>query len=332
MLYSLLRSGLFLLEPERAHALALQTLSYVPQACFRQPRTQHMRTVMGLSFPNPLGLAAGFDKSGLYVDALSKLGFGFIEVGTVTPLPQQGNPKPRLFRLPKAKALINRLGFNNPGVAVLVENLQRSHYKGIIGVNIGKGKDTTLAHATEDYLYCLDQVYPYASYVTINISSPNTPDLRQLQQKEFFSHLVQTLKQAQLRLADQHARYVPLVIKISPDETDDTLKEMADIMVTHHIDGMIATNTTCARIGVQDCEYGQEKGGLSGQPLLQRATGCLRLLKEIVGNEVALIGVGGIDSPDAAQQKLAAGAELIQLYTGLIYQGPHLVTRLAYIL
>ena len=329
MLYSLLRPCLFMLEPERAHALALQVLSYLPRACFRVPLQQHAREVMGLSFPNPLGLAAGFDKSGQYVDALAKLGFGFIEVGTVTPLPQLGNPKPRLFRLPQANALINRLGFNNPGVAVLVENLQRMRYRGIIGVNIGKGKDTVLDHATEDYLYCLERVYPYASYITNNISSPNTPDLRQLQQKEYFVHLVQTLRDAQLRMADQYARYVPLVIKISPDETDETLKDMADVMVTHHIDGIIATNTTCSRIGVQDCTHGQETGGLSGQPLLQRSTTRLRLLKEIVGNDLALIGVGGIDSPETAQQKLEAGAALLQLYTGFIYQGPDLVTRLA---
>ena len=283
---------------------------------------------MGLQFPNRIGLAAGFDKSGRYVDALAKLGFGFIEVGTVTPLPQMGNPKPRLFRLAPEHALINRLGFNNPGVAILVENLQSMQYQGILGVNIGKGKETALTHAVEDYVYCMERVYPFASYITINISSPNTPDLRLLQQKEYFLHLVQTLRQTQLRLADLHGRYVPLVIKISPDETDETLKKMAEIIRNQGIDGIIATNTTCARIDVQHCVHGNEQGGLSGRPLLQRSTACLALLKEIVGDEVTLIGVGGIDTVAAAQQKIAAGAALLQVYTGLVYQGPGFVKRL----
>lgn len=328
MVYSLLRAGLFLLEPERAHAWALKTLAYLPSHCFR-PLAQQPRQIMGLAFPNCIGLAAGFDKSGQYVDALAKLGFGFIEVGTVTPLPQIGNPKPRLFRLPSAHALINRLGFNNPGVAILVENLQRKQFQGIVGVNIGKGKETALNHAADDYVYCMERVYPLASYITINISSPNTPDLRLLQQKEYFLNLMQTLRQTQLRLADLHARYVPLVIKISPDETDETLKTMAEIIRLQGIDGIIATNTTCARTDVQHCLHGKEMGGLSGRPLLPRSTACLVVLKEIVSEEVTLIGVGGIDTVEAAQQKVAAGAALLQVYTGLIYQGPNLVARLA---
>ena len=328
MIYSLLKPCLFLLEPECAHALALKTLNYIPTRCF-QSVPHHPRQIMGLVFPNRVGLAAGFDKSGGYVDALAKLGFGFIEVGTVTPLPQAGNSKPRLFRLRAAHALINRLGFNNPGVTALVDNLQRMHYQGIIGVNIGKGRETALVNAVEDYLYCLEKVYPYATYITINISSPNTPDLRQLQQKEYFLQLIQRLRQVQLKLADQHGRYVPLVIKISPDESDETLKSMADIIRTQGIDGIIATNTTCDRTDVQHCVHAQEQGGLSGRPVLERSTACLALLKEIVGDEVALIGVGGIDTLEAAQQKLTAGADLLQLYTGLIYQGPGLVARLA---
>jgi len=239
-----------------------------------------------------------------------------------------GNPKPRLFRLAPEHALINRLGFNNPGVAILVENLQSMQYQGILGVNIGKGKETALTHAVEDYVYCMERVYPFASYITINISSPNTPDLRLLQQKEYFLHLVQTLRQTQLRLADLHGRYVPLVIKISPDETDETLKKMAEIIRNQGIDGIIATNTTCARTDVQHCVHGNEQGGLSGRPLSQRSTACLVLLKEIVGDEVTLIGVGGIDTVAAAQQKIAAGAALLQVYTGLVYQGPGLVKRL----
>ncbi len=329
MLYSLLKPCLFLLDPERAHSVALTALTYLPTVCFQQPQ-QRPRHVMGLQFPNAFGLAAGLDKSGQYVDALAKLGFGFIEVGTVTPRPQLGNPKPRLFRLPQAHALINRMGFNNPGVGVLVENLKRAQYQGIIGVNIGKGKDTALAGAEEDYLYCLDRVYPYASYVTLNISSPNTPDLRQLQQKEYFLSLIQTLRTAQLRLADHYGRYVPLVVKISPDETDDTLKSMADMIRVTKIDGIIATNTTCSREGIQHEMHAQEGGGLSGLPLLSRSTACLALLRDIVGDEVALIGVGGVATPDAVRQKIAAGADLLQVYTGLIYQGPNLIAQLSH--
>lgn len=329
MVYSLLRTGLFLLEPERAHAWALKALEYVPHYCFKTLQQLPTRQMMGLAFPNRIGLAAGFDRSGQHVDALAKLGFGFIEIGTVTPLPQIGNPKPRLFRLPSAQALINRMGFSNPGVAIMVENLQRKQFQGIVGVNIGKGKETALSHAATDYVYCMERVYPYASYITINISSPNTPDLRLLQQKSYFQDLMQTVRQAQLRLADQHARYVPLVIKISPDETNDTLKTMAEIMLMHKIDGLIATNTTCARTEVEHCTHGQEAGGLSGRPLLQRSTACLALLKEIVGDEMTLIGVGGLDSVAAAEQKIAAGADLLQVYTGLIYQGPSLLARMA---
>jgi dihydroorotate dehydrogenase len=327
MLYSCLKPWLFLLDPERAHVLALKTLRYLPQLCFPQ-LPEAPRQIMGLTFANRIGLAAGFDKSGEYIDALAKLGFGFIEVGTVTPLPQMGNPKPRLFRLPTAHALINRMGFNNPGVAVLVKNLQQMRYQGILGVNIGKGRDTALARAKEDYLYCLEQVFPFAAYITINISSPNTPDLRQLQQTDYFEDLITTLRQAQLRLSDRHARYVPLVIKISPDESDETLKSMADIIVRQHIDGIIATNTSCSRSEVQQYPAAEEVGGLSGRPLLQRSTACLKVLKDIVGDAVTLIGVGGIDSVAAAQQKLAAGADLLQIYTGLIYQGPSLITQL----
>lgn len=331
MLYSLLKPCLFLLEPERAHALALKALDYLPNVCFKKSN-QPTQKIMGLEFPNRIGLAAGFDKSGQYIDALAKLGFGFIEVGTVTPQPQIGNPKPRLFRLTQAQALINRMGFNNPGVDALVNNIQHRQFSGILGINIGKGKDTPLTKAVEDYLYCLEHVYPQASYIAINISSPNTPDLRQLQQKEYLLELTQTLRQAQLRLADHHARYVPLVIKISPDETDENLKNMAEIIRKHGIDGIIATNTTCARTNVQNDIYGQESGGLSGRPLQQRSTDCLRLLKEIVGNDLTLIGVGGIDSEAMARQKYAAGASLLQVYTGLIYEGPGLVANLTNVL
>lgn len=328
MLYSLCKPLLFLLDPEDAHALALKTLTYLPRACFKSV-LPHPTTVMGLVFPNQIGLAAGLDKSGQYIDALAKLGFGFIEVGTVTPQAQIGNPKPRLFRIPEAHALINRMGFNNPGVMALVKNLQRMQYQGILGVNIGKGKHTELTRAADDYVYCLERVYAHASYVTINISSPNTPDLRQLQQTEYFSDLIQILRQTQLRLADLHRRYVPLVIKISPDETDELLKFMADKIHKQKIDGIIATNTSCARSEVQASRYALEPGGLSGRPIKQRATACLQLLKEVVGDEVALIGVGGIDSKETLQERIASGADLCQVYTGLIYQGPDLIADLS---
>lgn len=327
MLYSLLRTFLFLLEPERAHTWALKALDYLPDVCFKAPN-QSPQQIMGLNFPNRIGLAAGFDKSGQYIDALAKLGFGFIEVGTVTPKEQIGNPKQRLFRLPHAQALINRMGFNNPGVDALVTHIQNRQFKGVLGLNIGKGKDTPLNQAVEDYLYCLKRVYPHASYIAVNISSPNTPDLRQLQQKKYLSDLTLTLRQAQLNLTEEYKRYVPLLIKVSPDETDESLKTMAEILCKHGIDGIIATNTTCARTQVQSETHAQEAGGLSGRPLQQRSTDCLRLLKEIVGNDMTLIGVGGIDSEAIARQKLAAGADLLQVYTGLIYQGPGLIANL----
>ncbi|PJD92700.1 MAG: dihydroorotate dehydrogenase (quinone) [Legionella sp.] len=326
-MYSLLKYLLFSLDPERAHTAAMTLLQYVPASCFQKPTITPKR-VMGLDFPHQIGLAAGFDKSGQYLDVLSKLGFAFIEIGTVTPKPQLGNPKPRLFRLPEAHALINRLGFNNPGVDHAVKHIKCAQYSGILGVNIGKGKETPLNQAVEDYLYCLQRVYPYASYVTLNISSPNTPDLRQLQQTTYFLNLMRTLRTEQLRLADHYARYVPLVVKISPDESDETLKSMANVIQSQRLDGIIATNTTCMRDVVQHLPHGQEVGGLSGQPLLQRSTDCLAVLKQIVGDDVALIGVGGIESVVAAQQKVAAGADLLQVYTGLIYRGPGLVKLL----
>ena len=328
-MYSLVKPLLFALDPERAHAFSMAMLAYIPNCCFAAPAS-HPVSALGLNFAHRIGLAAGFDKSGSHLDVLSKLGFAFIEVGTVTPKPQLGNPKPRLFRLPEAQALINRMGFNNPGVDVLSENLNRSHYQGVLGINIGKGKDTSLAAAAEDYVYCLQRVYTRASYVAINISSPNTPDLRALQQPNYFSLLVRKLKEAQLRLADKHGQYVPLLIKISPDETDDTLKQMTDVMLQHAIDGAIVSNTTCSRDAVPTLPNRNEMGGLSGQPLLSRSTQCLALLKQAGGDQLTLMGVGGIDSLETAQQKLIAGATLLQVYTGLIYRGPGGVATLSH--
>ena len=326
-MYSFIRPILFCLEPEFAHNLSLSALQYLPTYLFKKT-TGRVEHAMGLEFSHPIGLGAGVDKNGEYLDGLAKLGFSFIEVGTVTPRPQKGNPKPRLFRLPKAQAIINRMGFNNQGVDALLVNINKSTYQGILGINIGKNADTPLNQAVEDYLCCLRKVYSRASYVTINISSPNTPDLRQLQQGTYFSDLINQLREEQLALADTYQRYVPLVIKLSPDETDESLKQMADIVVSHGIDGIIATNTTCSRLSVDSLPYGHELGGLSGKPLVERSTECLRVLKQVVGDNVTLIGVGGISDAASARKKISAGANLLQIYTGLIYEGPGLVSKL----
>lgn len=323
-MYSLIRSILFQLKPEQAHALTLSLLDYIPQSCFK-PVAEKPVHAMGLVFPHALGLAAGLDKNGDHLTGLGKLGFSFIEIGTVTPVAQVGNVQPRLFRLPQASALINRMGFNNKGVDYLVATVAQSSYQGILGINIGKNKDTPLDKAADDYLYGLRAVYPHAAYVTINISSPNTPDLRQLQQDVYLSQLLSQLVEEQKKLADHYQRHVPLVVKVSPDEEQDTLKQMTETILKLGIQGIIATNTTCSRVGVEGMTHAQEQGGLSGKPLRASSTDCLRLLKSYVGDDLTLIGVGGIDSVDSAQEKLDAGASLIQLYTGLIYQGPKLI-------
>ncbi len=328
-LYAMLRPLLFRLDPERAHSLALSILNYCPKSCFQFPYEEKNSVhTLGLKFNHPIGLAAGFDKNGDYLDALSKLGFSFIEVGTVTPKPQIGNPKPRLFRIPEVSALINRMGFNNQGVDALVSKLAAMPYEGILGINIGKNKDTPLASAIDDYEHCLQKVYAFASYVTINISSPNTPNLRELQGREYFSFLMTQLREEQLRLADLHHRYVPLVIKLSPDESDESLKRMAHTIAYLGIDGIIATNTTSEHRAVQDLHHGLETGGLSGRPLFERSTECLRILKQEVGSDVSLIGVGGIDDQVTCREKLAAGAQLVQVYTGFVYRGPGFVKTL----
>ena len=288
---------------------------------------------MGLTFPNPVGLAAGLDKDGAYIDGLAALGFGFIEIGTVTPRAQPGNPKPRMFRLPEAQALINRMGFNNGGVDAFVRNVQASRFyqkrQGILGLNIGKNADTPIERATDDYLYCLDKVYPYAAYVTVNISSPNTKNLRQLQQASELDALLSSLKQAQSRLADTHGRYVPLVLKIAPDLDDEQIDTIASALLRHHIDGVIATNTTITRDAVQGLAHANETGGLSGAPVRDLSTRVIRALHQVLQGEIPIIGVGGILSGTDASEKMAAGASLVQLYTGLIYRGPALVRECA---
>jgi dihydroorotate dehydrogenase len=285
-------------------------------------------TIMGLNFPNPVGLAAGMDKNGEYIDSLAALGFGFIEVGTVTPRPQPGNPLPRLFRLPKAQALINRMGFNNKGVDELVKNVKKTHFSGILGINIGKNFDTPLEKAADDYLICLHKVYAVADYVTVNISSPNTPGLRQLQQEDELARLLKTLKQAQQQLTKEHNKYVPLVVKIAPDLSEVELTSIANKLLEYNIDGVIATNTTLSRIGVEKFPHANEKGGLSGAPLLAPTTKIVQYLNVTLQNKIPIIAAGGVMSAANAVEKFTAGASLVQIYTGLIYKGPTLVKEI----
>ncbi|MCP5459660.1 MAG: quinone-dependent dihydroorotate dehydrogenase [Gammaproteobacteria bacterium] len=333
MVYPLLRSLLFRLEPETAHTLSLNALRLL---C-RGPVSQYLNAripplpcrVMGLDFPNPIGLAAGLDKNADYLDALGALGFGFIEVGTVTPRPQPGNPRPRLFRLPQAQGLINRLGFNNQGVRHVVERIRQSRYRGVLGVNIGKNRDTPLSNAVDDYLFCLREVYPHAHYITVNISSPNTPGLRDLQRGERLDALLAALQAERVELAKRQGRRVPLAVKIAPDLSAGELEELSSTLLRHGVDAVIATNTTATRLGVEGLPHADEEGGLSGRPLLKRSTEVVRQLRTLLDGRLPIIAVGGILGAADAQAKLAAGASLIQLYTGFIYRGPGLVREIA---
>lgn len=332
-LYGVARPVLFGLDPEDAHHLALRslqsarTLGY--SALFARRVTEQPRTFMGLRFPNPVGLAAGLDKNGEYIDALSELGFGFIEIGTVTPRPQAGNPRPRLFRLPREKALINRMGFNNSGLEAVLANITSSKYRGILGVNIGKNKDTPISDAADDYLRCLRGVYPHASYIVVNVSSPNTKNLRQLQDADALEALLSTLKGEHTRLSDRHGRHVPLALKIAPDIQKDQVDQIASVALRHRIDAVIATNTTIARTDLRGCKHAEEAGGLSGGPLFLSSNAVIRALKRSLDGAIPIIGVGGILSGQDARGKIDAGADLIQLYTGLIYRGPGLVAECA---
>ena len=330
MLYTFLRPLLFKLDPESAHCITFSAIEQARKfgllkstaiAC--QPRN-----VMGLDFPNPVGLAAGLDKNGEHLDALAALGFGFLEIGTVTPRPQPGNPAPRIFRVPEANAVINRLGFNNHGVDQLIENIKHSDYQGILGINIGKNFDTPLEQAVEDYRIGLQKVYRYASYVTVNISSPNTQNLRQLQATDALDHLLSELKSEQMKLAQIHGKYVPMVVKIAPDLELAQIESIAALLMKHQIDGVIATNTTISRTGIEHLPVAQENGGLSGAPLTQRATAIVYQLHHLLQGAIPIIGVGGIMSASDARDKMEAGANLIQLYTGLIYYGPDLVKEI----
>ena len=280
---------------------------------------------MGLDFPNPIGLAAGLDKNGEYINALATFGFGFIEIGTVTPRPQSGNLKPRLFRITQANAIINRLGFNNDGVDAVVQNIEKANYQGILGINIGKNYDTPMEKACDDYLECMRKVYCYASYIVINISSPNTPNLRVLQNSEELDHLLSTLKSEQIKLTNEYGKYTPLVVKIAPDLNSSQVISIATLLIKHKIDGVIATNSTLSRGEVENFSNSKESGGLSGSPLTKTATNIIRQLHAVLKGTVPIIGVGGIMCASDAQEKIDAGASLIQIYTGLIYQGPELV-------
>ncbi len=282
-------------------------------------------TCMGIEFPNPVGLAAGLDKNGAYIDALAALGFGFIEIGTITPRPQAGNPHPRLFRLPQAKAIINRMGFNNDGVDKLIENVKAAKFKGVLGINIGKNADTPVEKAVDDYLICLEKVYNYASYITVNISSPNTKNLRSLQSGDALTELLQTLKQRQLALAEEHQHYVPLVLKVAPDLEPSDIEFIAQQLLQFKIDGLIVTNTTLSREGVENLSHGDEAGGLSGAPVFEKSTACLAAFAKTLEGKIPLIGVGGILSGEQAVAKRNAGATLVQVYSGLVYTGPELV-------
>lgn len=329
MLYPLAKKLMFKLDPETSHDLALQSMNLAGQLGL--PRLLGAETlqdpveVMGLRFPNPVGLAAGLDKNAVAIDGLADMGFGFLEVGTVTPRPQPGNDKPRIFRLPEQTAIINRMGFNNAGVDTLLNNIDKSRYKGILGINIGKNKVTPNEKANEDYLFCLRKVYSRASYVTVNISSPNTPGLRTLQYGESLSSLLDALKSEQAKLSRLHDRYVPIALKIAPDMTEDEIVMVASALKSYEMDGVIATNTTLSREGVEGLPFGDEAGGLSGGPVRSRSTRTIQTLSSELAGALPIIGVGGITDGFDAVEKLNAGASLVQIYSGFIYRGPKLV-------
>ena len=329
MPYPLLRRALFTLEPERAHDVALASLDRAGPALLRRLYGRRVPNApvraLGLEFPNPIGLAAGLDKNADHIDALGALGFGFIEVGTVTPRPQDGNPRPRLFRLPGHEALINRLGFNNRGVDHLVQRLEGRRYRGIVGVNIGKNRDTPLEQALDDYRHGLERVHAVADYVTVNVSSPNTPGLRSLQSGDALTELLAGLDATRRSLDATAGRRVPLLVKIAPDLDNEEIDALATAATTHDIDGLIATNTTASRGRVAGARHAEEEGGLSGAPLLQPSTGVLARLATGIDEHTTLVGVGGVVDAAGATAKFLAGAQLIQIYTGLIYRGPGLI-------
>ena len=324
-MYPLIRKILFTLDPETAHAITLKSLTLLYRLGVTRffPKPAYSpRQVMGLQFPNPIGLAAGLDKNGDYIDVLATLGAGFIEIGTITPKPQIGNPKPRLFRLPQQQALINYMGFNNKGLQHAIHQLEKMKYRGILAISITKNSNTPLEHAVEDYRLCFQQVAKFASFIVADVSCPNTKDSHHLQQSDFLCKLLTTLKQEQKKIHETQQKYVPLVMKISPDLTQDELQTTADILLQHKIDGIIATNTTT--------HHDREKGGLSGRPLNERSTKIIAQLHALVQKHIPIIASGGVMDATSAQEKIAAGASLVQVYTGLIYRGPKLLREIAY--
>jgi dihydroorotate dehydrogenase len=330
-MYSHLRPLLFALDAETAHRVTLYGLDVAHRSNFlhlaARPPAELPATVFGIRFPNPVGLAAGLDKNADHLDALGALGFGFVEVGTTTPRPQPGNDKPRMFRLPRHEAIINRLGFNNAGVDALVRNVQRSSYRGVLGINIGKNKDTPNEKAVDDYLFCLEKVYPHATYVTVNISSPNTQGLRDLQEEATLRRFIETLREAQERLGSQAGKRKPMLLKIAPDLSEAELDGIADVLLGAGVDGLICTNTTIDHAAVASDPHGNETGGLSGRPLYARSTEVLRGMRRRLGDRIPIVGVGGIlDGADAAG-KIDAGASLVQIYSGMVYRGPALIAE-----
>jgi dihydroorotate dehydrogenase len=332
-MYSFLRDLLFRLDPETSHELSLDILGagerlqllplFVPKVA------SNPVTVMGLTFPNPVGLAAGLDKNGDYINAMGALGFGFVEIGTITPKPQAGNPRPRLFRIPEQQAIINRMGFNNKGVDHLVAQVSKRRYSGILGINIGKNAVTPVENAVEDYLICLRKVYAHADYITVNISSPNTPGLRNLQFGDTLNLLLERLKSEQGILQREHGRYVPLAVKIAPDMDDEAIKQVAEVLLSQGMDAVIATNTTVGREGVAEYPTSLETGGLSGLPVQEKSTRVIAALHSHLNGRLPIIGVGGIVDGESAAAKIQAGAALVQVYSGFIYRGPALVAEAA---
>ncbi len=336
MLYPLIRKFFFALDAEAAHGIGMHGVDFLNASrlggLLAKPVTQCPVNVMGLRFPNPVGLAAGLDKNGDHIDGLAQLGFGFIEIGTITPKPQDGNPKPRLFRIPEAQGIINRMGFNNAGVDKLLENVRAAAFPkqgGILGINIGKNATTPIEHAADDYLICLNKVYNDASYIAVNISSPNTKNLRELQKDEALDDLLSQLKARQEILANKHGKYVPLALKIAPDLDDAQITAIAAALRRHRMDGVIATNTTLSRAGVEGLANANETGGLSGAPVFRKSTDVLKKLSTALAGELPIIGVGGIMSGADAAEKIRAGASLVQFYSGFIYRGPDLVGEVA---
>lgn len=336
MLYSVARKIFFSMDAESAHTLGMNAISLLETSglsrLLAKPAVNCPVEVMGLRFPNPVGLAAGLDKNGDYIDGLAQLGFGSLEIGTITPRPQEGNLKPRLFRIPEARGIINRMGFNNAGVDRLLDNVRNAKFSrngGILGINIGKNATTEIENAASDYLICLNKVYNDASYITVNISSPNTKNLRELQKDDALEDLLAQLKSRQEQLADTHGKYVPLALKIAPDLDDAQIQAIADALRRHRMDGVIATNTTISREGVEGLPNGNQTGGLSGGPVFRKSTDVLKKLAAALQGEIPIIGVGGILSGRDATEKIQAGASLVQIYSGFIYRGPELIHEVA---